>query len=90
MVLIKKFLLASILSASLISFSTADAKIILEDQGSFAIGGSTVKHSGTFSTENFLSPDGQYAYGDHLYTFYQIPVKAKKYPIIFQIKGSHF
>ena len=88
MVLIKKFLLASILSASLISFSTADAKIILEDQGSFAIGGSTVKHSGTFSTENFLSPDGQYAYGDHLYTFYQIPVKAKKYPIIFQHGGA--
>ena len=89
----KKFLrnaiLALTLSAGIFSANFVDAKpITLETQGSFAIGGSRVKHDGTFSQKNFLSPEGQFAYGDHLYCFYQIPVNAKKYPIIFQHGGA--
>lgn len=86
----KKAALTAILSASLILPIGADAArpLHIAEQGSFAIGGSRVKHSGTFSERNFLSPNGQYAYGDHLYTFYQIPVRAKKYPIIFQHGGA--
>jgi pimeloyl-ACP methyl ester carboxylesterase len=61
---------------------------MIQEQGSFAVGGSTVKHSGTFSIKNFLSPEGQTAYGDHAYVFYQIPVKAKKYPLVFQHGGA--
>ena len=87
----KKFL--ATLAAGLIAFSplsTVDAAkpIVIQEQGSFAIGGSTVKHAGTFSTKNFLSPEGQRAYGDHAYVFYQIPVKAKKYPLVFQHGGA--
>ena len=88
----KKKLLAG-LAAGLIafgSFAVVDAAkpIAIQEQGSFAVGGSTVKHTGTFSTKNFLSPEGQTAYGDHAYVFYQIPVKAKKYPLIFQHGGA--
>ena len=72
------------------SFSLVDAAkpIVIQAQGSFAIGGSTVKHAGTFSTKNFLSPEGQTAYGDHAYVFYQIPAKAKKLPLVFQHGGA--
>lgn len=68
--------------------NTALETITLKTQGSFAVGGSTVKHSGTFSEENFLSPEGQTAYGDHAYTFYQIPLHARKYPLVFQHGGA--
>lgn len=90
----KKFLrnavLVFALSAGILTASNVDAAkpIMIQEQGSFAVGGKTVKHSSTFSQDNFLSPEGQSAYGDHLYTFYQIPAKAKKYPIIFQHGGA--
>jgi len=72
---------------------TADANmkqvpIVLETQGSFAVGGTTITHEGEFSMEHFLNPEGQKAYGDHAYVFYQIPVHAKKYPIVFQHGGA--
>ena len=35
--------------------------LVLQDQGSFAIGGTYITHGGTFSNENFLSPEGQRA-----------------------------
>ncbi|HFU3483860.1 hypothetical protein [Escherichia coli] len=63
---------------------STEPHIVLQTQGSFAVGGTTVKHSGTFSEQNFLSPDGQTAYGDHAYVFYQIPVNTHKYPLVFQ------
>ena len=61
MTLKKKFLAA--LTAGLLafgSFSLVDAArpIMIQEQGSFAVGGSTVRHAGTFSTKNFLSPEG--------------------------------
>lgn len=62
--------------------------IMLQEQGSFAIGGGSVTHEGTFSMTDFLSPNGQTAYGDHAYVFYQTPVNAKKYPMVFQHGGA--
>lgn len=64
------------------------APIVLETQGSFAIGGTTVAHDGTYSDKHFLEPQGQKAFGDHAYVFYQVPVQAKKYPIVFQHGGA--
>ena len=58
--------------------------LIIAEQGSFAIGGSTLKHDGVFRTDHFLEPEGQIAYGDHAYAFYQVPVDARPYPLIFQ------
>ena len=62
--------------------------LIIAEQGSFAIGGSTLKHDGVFRTDHFLEPEGQVAYGDHAYAFYQVPVNARPYPLIFQHGGA--
>jgi pimeloyl-ACP methyl ester carboxylesterase len=56
--------------------------IVIEEQGSFAIGGSVVTNPGTFDPIK-RTPEGQTFHGDHAYVFYQIPVKAKKMPLIF-------
>lgn len=76
------------LSGLILSAAAVAAPIELETQGSFAIGGSVVQKPGTFSEEHFLSPEGQKAYGDHAYVFYQIPVNPNKYPIVFQHGGD--
>ncbi|MBT1712369.1 alpha/beta fold hydrolase [Fulvivirgaceae bacterium PWU5] len=52
-------------------------------QGSFAIGGTKVTEPGTFELQNALKPQGQTFHGDHAYVFYQIPVNAHKYPLVF-------
>lgn len=46
--------------------------IQLESQGSFAVGGVMLTDS-----------SGHTYHGDHAYTFYQIPVHARKYPLVF-------
>ncbi len=62
--------------------------ITIAEQGSFTVGGSYVTHEGTFSQENFLSEDGQRAYGDFAYVEYQKPVNARKLPLVFQHGGA--
>ncbi|NEN76339.1 alpha/beta fold hydrolase [Pelistega sp. NLN82] len=62
--------------------------LYIEKQGSFTVGGRYITHKGTFSAENFISPEGQRAYGDFAYVNYQIPVNAKPYPLIFQHGGA--
>jgi len=61
--------------------STAPSALIIQEQGSFAIGGSVITNSGTFNPYKPL-PEGQTLHGDHAYVFYQIPVKARKYPLV--------
>ena len=81
--------LAALCLASPVSAEApANAPIVLETQGSFTVGGGTLTHEGTFSREHFLEPQGQVAYGDHAYVFYQVPVKANAYPIVFQHGGA--
>jgi hypothetical protein len=55
--------------------------IMIEQQGSFAIGGTVVTNPGTFDPYN-QTPSGQTFHGDHAYVFYQIPVNARKYPLV--------
>lgn len=57
--------------------------IMIAEQGSFAVGGKVLTHPGTFDPANPSSPGGQTFHGDHAYVFYQIPVKARKYPLVF-------
>lgn len=84
-----KTLISTLLLSTILASSAAYASpIVLEEQGSFAIGGSVVQKDGTFSEEHFLSPEGQKAYGDHAYVFYQIPADPKKYPLVFQHGGD--
>ncbi|WP_221393607.1 alpha/beta fold hydrolase [Dyadobacter sp. NIV53] len=57
--------------------------LLIEEQGSFTVGGTKVTEPGKFDLNNALKPQGQTFHGDHAYVFYQIPVKARKYPLVF-------
>jgi pimeloyl-ACP methyl ester carboxylesterase len=57
--------------------------LVIQEQGSFAIGGTKTTEPGNFDLNNALKPEGQTFHGDHAYVFYQIPVKAKMYPLVF-------
>ena len=63
--------------------------IVLEDQGSFAVGGNVVTNPGTFDPIALL-PDGQTIHGDHAYAQYQIPDNARKYPLVLWHGGGQF
>jgi hypothetical protein len=55
--------------------------ILIQEQGSFAVGGTVITNPGTFDPYK-PTPEGQTFRGDHAYVFYQIPVKARKYPLV--------
>lgn len=57
--------------------------LVIEAQGSFAVGGTMFTAPGNFEVANALKPDGQTLHGDHAYIFYQVPPKAHKYPLVF-------
>ncbi len=76
--LLAVFITASSLSAQ----RTGKQKLILiQEQGSFAVGGTVTRNTGTFDPYK-QSPEGQTLHGDHAYVFYQIPVEARKYPLV--------
>jgi hypothetical protein len=53
----------------------------IQEQGSFAAGGTVVTNPGIFDPVK-MSPEGQTFRGDHAYVFYQIPVNARKLPLV--------
>jgi hypothetical protein len=55
--------------------------LMIQDQGSFAVGGTVIQSHGTFETLNPAS-GGQTLHGDHARVFYQIPVNARKLPLV--------
>jgi hypothetical protein len=55
--------------------------ILIQDQGSFTVGGTVITSPGIFDPYK-PTPAGQTFRGDHAYVFYQIPVKARKYPLV--------
>lgn len=63
------------------SAKTKEKLMIIREQGSFAVGGSVISNPGTFNPYN-QTPEGQTFHGDHAYVFYQIPDKARKYPLV--------
>jgi pimeloyl-ACP methyl ester carboxylesterase len=74
----------AVLTASIqLSAQNKPKPLIIDDQGSFTVGGIRVIEPGSFDLNNALKPQGQTFHGDHAYVFYQIPVKARKYPLVF-------
>ena len=80
-----------LLSAVAIAATTASAMaggkqkskpIVLEDQGSFTVGGGVITAPGTHDPYNPTLPDGQTFHGDHTYVQYQIPPNARKLPLV--------
>ena len=64
--------------------------LVIQKQGSFAVGGTVITAPGTFDPINHgaFTPanqpsEGQTLHGDHAYVFYQIPEKARKLPLVF-------
>lgn len=64
--------------------------MVIQDQGSFAVGGSVKKSPGTFDpvahgsfNPSDQSTEGQTLHGDHATVFYQIPENPKKLPLVF-------
>ncbi|PVD49527.1 alpha/beta hydrolase [Terrimonas sp.] len=55
--------------------------LVIEEQGSFAVGGTVITNPGKYDPVK-RTPEGQTFHGDHAYVFYQIPVKARKYPLV--------
>ncbi|MHC1706673.1 MAG: alpha/beta fold hydrolase [Bacteroidales bacterium] len=56
--------------------------LLIQEQGSFAVGGKVVTQAGTFDPYHPTS-DGQTLHGDHAYVFYQVPEKTRKLPLVF-------
>jgi hypothetical protein len=64
--------------------------LMIQEQGSFAVGGSVITAPGTFDpirqgayNPAGTDPAGQTLHGDHTYVFYQVPVNARKLPLVF-------
>lgn len=80
---------------NLASYALADnggksAPIIIQEQGSFTVGGTVIKAPGVFDpikqgayNPSGVSADGQTFHGDYAYVFYQIPENSRKLPLIF-------
>lgn len=71
---------------SLTSF--AKSPLMIERQGQFPVGGTMIERPGTFDPDTFVSwtspvQDGQTYRCDHAFARYQIPVEAKKIPLLF-------
>ena len=63
-------------------FDPKQKPLVIETQGSFAVGGSIITNPGTFDPYT-RTPEGQTFHGDHAYVTYQIPDKARKLPLVF-------
>ncbi|GHU05924.1 alpha/beta hydrolase [Betaproteobacteria bacterium] len=64
--------------------------LVIQEQGSFAVGGSVITSPGSFDPKEPANPQGQTLHGDHAYVFYQKPVKARKYPLVFLHGAGQF
>jgi hypothetical protein len=57
--------------------------LMVQDQGSFAVGGTVVTQAGKFDPRDPTDPSGQTLHGDHARVLYQIPVHARPLPLLF-------
>ncbi|WP_375136345.1 alpha/beta hydrolase [Azohydromonas australica] len=63
------------------SSSDASAPLVIQAQGSFAVGGTVLKAPGDYDN-NKPTASGQSFHGDHLYAFYQVPQNHRVLPIV--------
>lgn len=68
-------------SAVLAQSAGAFEPLTIQDQGSFAVGGTVLETPGAYNN-NAPTAEGQSFHGDHLYTFYQVPQDALPLPIV--------
>lgn len=93
MKLISKLAALAILGCLALSgtaLAAQNAPLTIQEQGSFAVGGTVIERSGTFNPRTPADPAGQTYHGDHAYVFYQKPVDARKYPLVFLHGAGQF
>jgi hypothetical protein len=73
---------AAVVSASAQGTNEKSGPLMIQEQGSFAGGGKVITRPGAYDAIN-RSPAGQTLHGDHAYVFYQVPVRARKLPLVF-------
>ena len=67
-----------------------NAPLTIQEQGSFAVGGTVIQNPGNYNPRTPADPAGQSYHGDHAYVFYQKPVNARKYPLVFLHGAGQF
>lgn len=60
----------------------SEEPLVIQRQGSFCSGGNILTSPGEFDPYKPKCSAGQTYHGDHLYTFYQVPINARPLPII--------
>ncbi len=61
--------------------AVAEDLMVIQEQGSFLVGGTVIANPGTFDPYA-PTPAGQTFRGDHAYVFYQIPDRARQFPLV--------
>jgi hypothetical protein len=76
-------------TAAATAASDTTGPLVIQEQGSFAVGGTVVTAPGTFDpvrhgayNPSDQSVAGQTLHGDHAYVFYQIPANARRLPLV--------
>lgn len=72
---------AAFISASAQNTSDKSEPLAIQKQGSFAVGGTVITNGGSYNAIN-RSPAGQTLHGDHAFAFYQVPVSARRLPLV--------
>lgn len=81
----KKTICAALLAVGMTvgSASAMSRPVTIAEQGSFMAGGTVVTAAGDYNGANPSELAGETLHGDHAYVFYQKPVKAHKYGMVF-------
>ncbi|WP_313611905.1 alpha/beta fold hydrolase [Rhizobium sp.] len=81
---ISAFVFFAIAASSSVAFAQTATKaepLVIERQGSFAVGGTVSSKPGTYNN-NAPTAEGQTLHGDHAYVFHQVPQNPKPLPIV--------
>jgi hypothetical protein len=68
-------------ACAMVGGNNKPAPLIIQEQGSFAVGGTVIRAAGAFDPFK-PTAEGQTLHGDHAYSFYQIPLNARKLPLV--------
>jgi len=82
MLILKKIRIIIVSSLLFTACVSNKGLLLIKEQGSFAVGGTVITNPGKFDPIK-RTPEGQTFHGDHAYITYQIPPKARKYPLVF-------
>jgi hypothetical protein len=84
-------LLAIIVASAAAQDRGSSSPLMIARQGSFLVGGTVTTNPGTFDPKDpNPTPAGQTVHGDHAYVQYQIPVNARKLPLVMWHGGGQF